>query len=309
VLVHNFTVDVEERLGIDETAVRRDAPDIVYLYLNTYGRQGPWANHRGFAELANITTGITERSLGEARPPTASSASMDYPRWTFTDYSAGVLGAFGALVALYNRSRTGQGQLVETSLVRATALEQILYLVHDGDARSEPRGTSTPGWGPRQRLYATADGTTVFVGAAPDEWPAVMTALEVDDAANAAARPDRVEDVLERAIGARSCDEICAALRTVGVGVHAVTSVRELMAPGGVADRRGLRLQDRTETFGAVVMPGPVVRFGRTPMRPGAVPGPFGCDREALLERLVATPRRPPRDEPRQQTRHEQGDA
>jgi crotonobetainyl-CoA:carnitine CoA-transferase CaiB-like acyl-CoA transferase len=310
VLVHNFTVDVEERLGIDDTAVRRAAPDIVYLYLNTYGRQGPWANHRGFAELANITTGITERSMGETMPPTAASASMDYPRWTFTDYSAGVLGAFGALVALYDRSRTGQGQPVETSLVRATALEQILYLVHEGDARSEPRGTSTPGWGPLQRLYATADGPTVFVGAAPHELHAVTAALDVD---LAGARADRAADLLERAIGARSCDEICAALREVGIGVHAVTSVRELMAPGGVAERRGLRLQDQTEAFGAVVMPGPVVRFGRTPMRPGAVPGPFGCDREAILERLVTTPQRPTRDQPRQhlrhEQRHEQGDA
>jgi crotonobetainyl-CoA:carnitine CoA-transferase CaiB-like acyl-CoA transferase len=289
VLVHNFTVDVEERLGIDEAAVRRDAPDLVYLYLNTYGRQGPWAGHRGFAELANITTGVTERSMGDVRPPTAASASMDYPRWTFTDYSAGVLGAFGALVALFDRSRTGRGQLVETSLVRATALEQILYLVgHDGTQGPEPRGTSTPGWGPLQRLYTTADGGSLFVGAAPDELHAVAAALGVDLGDRG---PDGIGPDLEAVIGTRSAAETSAALRAAGIGVHAVTSVRELMAPGGVAERRGLRLEDQTEEFGSVVMPGPVVRFGRTPMRAGRVPGPFGSDKDAILERLAATPR------------------
>jgi crotonobetainyl-CoA:carnitine CoA-transferase CaiB-like acyl-CoA transferase len=284
VLVHNFTIDVEERLGIDEASVRRHAPDIAYVYLNTYGRQGPWAGHRGFAELANITTGVTERSMGDARPPTAASASMDYPRWTFTDYAAGVLGAFGALLALYDRARTGRGQLVETSLVRATALEQILYLVgHDGDRVAEPRGTTTPGWGPLQRLYTTADGDTVFVGAAARDADALAAAVGVDAAD---AGPEALGPALERALAARPSAEIVAALRAIGVGVHPVTSVRELMAPGGIAERRGLRLEDRTEEFGAVVMPGPVVRFSRTPMRPGRVPGPFGGDREAILERL-----------------------
>jgi crotonobetainyl-CoA:carnitine CoA-transferase CaiB-like acyl-CoA transferase len=289
VLVHNFTVDVEERLGIDEATVRRDAPDLVYLYLNTYGRQGPWAGHRGFAELANITTGVTERSMGDVRPPTAASASMDYPRWTFTDYAAGVLGAFGALVALYERSRTGRGQLVETSLVRATALEQILYLVaHDGTPVAEPRGTSTPGWGPLQRLYTTADGGSLFVGAAPDEVDVVGAVLGVDLADR---DPEEIGPVLEAAVGARSASDTSAALRAAGIGVHAVTSVRELMAPGGVAERRGLRLVDETDEFGSVVMPGPVVRFGRTPMRAGRIPGPFGSDRDAIVERLAATPR------------------
>ena len=292
VLVHNFTLDVEERLGIDEATIRRGTPDIVYLYLNTYGRQGPWAGHRGFAELANITTGVTERSMGDERPPTAASASMDYPRWTFTDYAAGVLGALGALVGLYDRSRTGRGHLVETSLVRATALEQILYIVAaDREEMVEPRGTSAPGWGPGQRLYGTADGGTVFVGASPDQLTELAAALGVDIADHDG---EGLAHALARAISERSVDETDAALRAIGVGVHLVTSVREVMAPGGVAHQRGLRLEDQTAEFGAVVMPGPVVRFGRTPMRPGALPGPFGCDREAILERLAA-PRRHPR--------------
>jgi hypothetical protein len=55
------------------------------------------------------------------------------------------------------------------------------------------------------------------------------------------------------------------------------------MIEGGVAEQRGLRLVDRSEELGEVVMPGPVVRFGRTPMHPGGFPGPFGSDRDLIL--------------------------
>jgi crotonobetainyl-CoA:carnitine CoA-transferase CaiB-like acyl-CoA transferase len=285
VLVHNFTMGVEERLGIDEATLRGYAPGIVSVYLNTYGRRGPWAGHRGYAELAKTTRGVTEGSMGAVRPPTGASASMDHPRWTFTDYAAGVLGAFGALVGLYDRARTGRGSLVETSLVRATALEQILYLVADRDhPQAEPRGAAAPGWGARQRCYATADGT-VFVGASPERLDGMLVALGVE----APRRPADADlgQLLEQAIRNRSTEEACRVLHAVGVGVQPVSSVREVMTPGGVADRRGLRLEDRTQEFGAVVMPGPVVRFGRTPMRPGTVPGPFGSDDAAIRDRFA----------------------
>jgi crotonobetainyl-CoA:carnitine CoA-transferase CaiB-like acyl-CoA transferase len=288
VIVQNFTIGTAERLGIDEASVRVHAPGIVFLYLNTYGLDGPWAQHRGYAELANITTGVTERTIGDCAPPSGSSASMDFPRWTFTDYAAGVLGAFGALVGLYDRQRTGQGRLVETSLVRATALEQLLYIVasppNDSGPRhapaSEPRGQKAGGWSPFQRLYATSDGT-VFLGGRPDQYSGVWAALGVEppgepDGADAAA-------TLEGALATMTTAAVRAMLEETGVGVHDVVPVRQLMERGGVADLRRLRLEDVSDEFGTVVMPGPVVRFGRTPMRPGALPGPFGADRAAIL--------------------------
>jgi crotonobetainyl-CoA:carnitine CoA-transferase CaiB-like acyl-CoA transferase len=291
VIVQNFTLGTAERLGVDRATVRRYAPNAIHLYLNTYGRRGPWAGHRGYAELANITTGVTERSLGGEFPASGSSASMDYPRWTFTDYSGGVLGAFGALLALYDRDRAGSGCLVETSLVRATALEQIPYTVRQLDSEGrpsepgpgEPRGTRAGGWGPLQRLYDTADGT-VFIGAAPTQLRDVVGALDLPDPAGA--DDSELTSVLSTALLGRTVDEVCLAFRKLDIGVHRVLSVSELMRAGGIAEQRGLRLEDASEHFGTVVMPGPVVRFGRTPMRPGHLPGPFGSDRDEILANM-----------------------
>ena len=95
---------------------------------------------------------------------------------------------------------------------------------------------------------------------------------------------------LERAFAALTTAEASALLRAGDVGVHAVTSLVAVMAAGGMADQRGLRLEERSSHLGTIVMPGPVARFGRTPMRPGALPGPFGSDREAVLRRLGLDP-------------------
>lgn len=277
VVVLNYALGAAERIGADEASVRALQPDVVYTYLNTFGRTGPWAGFRGYAELANITTGVTERTVGDAEVVSGQSAAFDLPRWIFTDYCCGVLGAFAAVLGLYERRATGRGQLVETSLVRATALEQILYLIdYAGRDIAEPRGAAL-GWSPLQRIYPTSDGA-VFVGARASQADALCDALQVDSI-----------DELEAGFAARPTDAACDAARRAGAGAHPVTSLREIMAPDGMAARRGLRLVDRTDRFGEIVMPGPVVRFSRTPMRPGRVPTPFGGDRDEVLEELDAT--------------------
>jgi len=60
-------------------------------------------------------------------------------------------------------------------------------------------------------------------------------------------------------------------------------SVGKLMEPGGFADQRRLRVEAESPVHGRVVMPGPVMRLSHTPMRPGFLPGPFGCDRDEIL--------------------------
>ncbi|MEO5840060.1 MAG: CoA transferase [Acidimicrobiales bacterium] len=279
VMVHNFGRLAGEHLGIDEQSVRGHAPDIVYVHLNAFGQTGPWSDFRGYAELANISTGITERGLGDRTRVSGSSPLLDNPRWFFTDYAAGVLGAFAAMLGLLHRARTGHGARAETSLIRAAMLEQAPYLI--GGARTpalEPRG-GTMGWSPLQRLYSTTDGH-VFLAATASQTDAALLALDAPPDSTAA----RLGSSLEHAISVLSSDECCARLRSIGVGVHPVTKLIDLMAPAGIAQQRGLRIEDRTGDGGIIVMPGPVVRLSRTPMQPGTIPRPFGCDRDAIVE-------------------------
>ena len=286
VVVQNFTLGTAERLGISDEQIRRVSPDIVNLYLNAFGAKGSWAVYRGYAELANVSSGLSHFTMGDAPPPSGSHPSIDFPRWIFTDYATGVLGAFGAVLGLFHRSRSNKGQLVTTSLLRATVLEQIPWIVGTPDesiARSS--GRAATGWGALQRLYTTADGS-VFLGAEPVQAEAVLAAVGL--------HPDSAEDDLEAdlqvGLARLTTEEAYSVLRATGVGVHPVANLPELMQPGGLADERGLRASDASPRHGTVVMPGPVVRFAETAMCRGALPSVFGADHDEVVARFSASP-------------------
>jgi crotonobetainyl-CoA:carnitine CoA-transferase CaiB-like acyl-CoA transferase len=274
-VVQNFTLGVDRRLGIDEPSVRHVVPDVVYTYLNAYGTEGPLAGVRGYADLLNCATGIAERTWGNRPMESGHPLLMvDRPRWPFTDYAAGAVAAFGTMLGMYQRLRTGRGSFVTTSLERAATLEQIIYaLDYDGRDIAEPRGDA-PGWSSRQRLYDTMDGA-VFLGAAEGQVDRVLETLGVDD----------VED-LPAAFAARATDDVVAALRAHDIGVHRVEPSGSLLADDGVAGRVGLRVEDFTEANGLIVMAGPVAHLARTPLIPGRLAEPFGAHSAEIRREL-----------------------
>jgi crotonobetainyl-CoA:carnitine CoA-transferase CaiB-like acyl-CoA transferase len=275
VVVQNFTLGVDQRLGIDESSVRQVAPDVVYTYLNAYGTTGPWADARGYADLLNCATGISDRTIGDVGLESGHPLlAVDRPRWPFTDYAAGALGAFATMLGLLQRGRTGIAPRVETTLERAAALEQVIYaLDYEGRDIYEPRGDA-PGWSPLHRLYTTVDGA-VFVGAHDSEGDGLLKALGADAVEN-----------LPQAFAAASTESVIDALAALDIGVHRVVSPGRLLADDGVAAKVGLRVEDYSETSGRVLMVGPVARLSRTPSVAGALAGPFGSNSEEIRREL-----------------------
>ncbi len=275
VLVQNFTLGVDQRLGFDEPAVRSVAPDIVYTYLNAYGTTGPWADARGYADLLNCATGICHRSIGDVELESGHPMlGVDRPRWPFTDYAAGALGAFAAMLGLLQRGRTGIAPRVETTLERAATLEQVIYaLDYEGRDIYEPSGEA-PGWSALQRLYDTADGV-VFVGAHDSQAEDLLEALGVESIGD-----------LPEAFASTSTANVVEGLGALDIGVHRVEPAGVLLADDGVAARIGLRVEDQSEANGRVLMVGPVARLSRTPSVAGPLARPFGSDSEDIRREL-----------------------
>lgn len=292
VVVQNSTMGVAERLGIGWTSLQSYAPNTILVYLNANGREGPWAGDRGYADLATMLTGISARAIGDDIPASGSWVALHTPPWSYTDYAAGVLGAFGAVLALHERARSGKARLVETSLLRATALEQLLEIFEPLGADGRPIRAPAPDNGefpndiagvPLSRIYRTADAA-LFVHIPENRLDAALQAIGVGKAARASgASGQGVASLLADALAALSTADAAHALLGAGVGAHQAMSVEQLMETGGMADQRGLRLEDNSPVFGTVLMPGPVIRFAETPMRRGFLPGSFGCDRKDIL--------------------------
>jgi crotonobetainyl-CoA:carnitine CoA-transferase CaiB-like acyl-CoA transferase len=110
VLVENYRPNVMPRAGLGFDDLRRVNPRLIYAQLSGLGYDGPYAGRGGFDLIAQGMGGIMHVT-GEAEgPPT----SVGLP---ICDLGTGMWAVQGILAALYERERTGQGRLVECSLL------------------------------------------------------------------------------------------------------------------------------------------------------------------------------------------------
>ena len=116
VVVINYRPDVAGRLRIDYPTLRALRPDLVYVDNTAFGRAGPWAHRPGYDIVVQAATGLmaTDSKLDPSGTPRPMSPAV-------ADFSTGLAIAWATSTALFHRERTGEGQLVETSLL-ATAL-------------------------------------------------------------------------------------------------------------------------------------------------------------------------------------------
>lgn len=112
VFVTNVRVDGLKRAGLDEEVLRAKFPSLVYGHISGFGLEGPDANRPGF-DIAAFWA-----RAGVARLLTPDGAELPFLRGGMGDHSTGVTFAGAICAALLHRERTGQGQLVSTSLLR-----------------------------------------------------------------------------------------------------------------------------------------------------------------------------------------------
>jgi crotonobetainyl-CoA:carnitine CoA-transferase CaiB-like acyl-CoA transferase len=109
VVVANLPVAVMKKMRIDYDSLRALKPDVILARISAFGPDGPYAHRLGFDSLAQAMSGAM-RLTGFDGPPVRSVVS-------FEDYGTALHTAFGVMVALYHRAQTGQGQIVDGSLL------------------------------------------------------------------------------------------------------------------------------------------------------------------------------------------------
>jgi len=121
VLVQNFRPGVIERLGLDYEAARKLNPRLVYCSISGYGGEGPWVARPGQDLLAQSRSGVMWLNGDEGQGPVPFGLAIG-------DMLAGAAAAQGILAALVRRGVTGEGGLVETSLLEALVDLQVEVL-------------------------------------------------------------------------------------------------------------------------------------------------------------------------------------
>ena len=269
VLIENFRPGTLEGWGLGWDALHALNPRLVMLRLSGFGQTGPRAGEPRFAAVAEPYAGLRHLNGEPGRPPVRAGVSLG-------DTVAGLTGAFGVLMALYQRdARGGQGQMIDLALYEAMFnLTESLLPEYDafGDVR-QPAGGALPGIAP-SNAYPCGDGRFVLISGNGDSiFKRLMAAIGRADLADdpglarndgRAARAAELDATIGAWTAQRGQDEVLAAMAAAEVPASRIYSIADLAAEPHYAARGNL---ERIPALagGTVAVPGIVPKLSATP--------------------------------------------
>ncbi|PSL57894.1 alpha-methylacyl-CoA racemase [Saccharothrix carnea] len=266
VLVEGFRPGVTERLGIGPAQCLARNPRLVYGRMTGWGQDGPLADRAGH-DINYIAVAGALEPIGRAgAPPTV-------PLNLVGDFGGGgLLLALGVLAALYERERSGRGQVVDAAMVDGAALlTTFLHGMSSAGAWPGARGENLlDGGAPFYDVYEAADGRFVSIGALEEKFYAeLLVVLGLADAGlpgrHDPANWPELRSRIAAAVATRTRDEWAALAEGTDACLAPVLAPGE--APGyGHNARRGTFVE-----VDGVAQPAPAPRFERTP---AGTPGP-----------------------------------
>jgi crotonobetainyl-CoA:carnitine CoA-transferase CaiB-like acyl-CoA transferase len=159
VFVESFRPGVVDRLGVGYEAVRARNPGIVYCSISAFGQDGPYRDRPAHDLAVEALSGVLSLNLGEDGKPTI-------PALPLADLLSALNGLAGILMALFRRSRTGQGDFVGIAMHDSmlAGLANILGPTLAENRQPVARHERTTGGSAFYRLYETADGRHLALG-------------------------------------------------------------------------------------------------------------------------------------------------
>lgn len=288
VLVENFRPGVLERLGLGESVLRARNPRLVTVRISGYGQSGPYKDLPGYGAICEAVAGVRHMTGDPDRPPARCALPT-------TDYLTAVYAAFGTMMALYERTRSGEGQMIDVALYES-AFSQM-----EEAATSYPRTGKIPmRQGPRlmntapNSLYPSSDEHWVLIAANNDAiFRRLATAMDHPEwgtdprYATQRARGERVEEVDEMVAGwtrRHTAKELQHLLVEAEVPVAAVYTIADIFEDQHYRAREML-LRIPHPKLGEVTMAGVVPKLSRTPGRVVKAGSGIGEDTREVLTR------------------------
>jgi crotonobetainyl-CoA:carnitine CoA-transferase CaiB-like acyl-CoA transferase len=267
VLVENFRKGTMEKFGLGYDALKGVNPRLIYCAITGYGRTGPYADKGGFDLIAQGISGLMSITGEPGQEPVKCGPPV-------CDINAGMLGALGIVAAYVHRLKTGEGQMVDTSLLEAgihtTFWHSAIFLATG--VSPEPTGSAHVLSAPYQ-AFRTRDGWVTIGGANPANWERLARMIELPELlvdprfrTNADRMQNRAAlvEIISAKTRERTTGELVAALDAAGIPAGPVNRIGEMLADPHVLARKML-----VETVHPVAGPtkalGVPIKLSRTP--------------------------------------------
>jgi len=285
VLVESFRPGTLERWNLAPSRLLERNPRLVVLRTSGFGQSGPYAPRPGFGSLAESLSGMAHMTGFPDGPPVLPAVAL-------ADEVAGLMGAFGVMVALYHRdARGGAGQVIDLSLVESLfSLVGPIAAVYDTLGVVPGRIGNRIVYSAPRGAFRTRDGKWVAIsGTSQSVAERILTAIGRADlmedprfATNQSrlANVDDLDRIIEAWFAEHDLEEVLRLMED-----HHAAAAPILDAAGIVADphyaARGSIERHADEELGSVLLPRPHPLLSATPGRvahPGLPPGAANDD-------------------------------
>ncbi|MGY6270113.1 CaiB/BaiF CoA transferase family protein [Achromobacter denitrificans] len=266
VLIEGFRPGAMERLGLGPDVCTAANAGLIYGRVTGYGQDGPLAARAGH-DLNYIALSGVLHAIGRAgHAPTP-------PLNLVGDYAGGsMLLALGILAALFERARSGRGQVVDAAMVEGAALLMTPYfgMLAAGLVNGNRGENLLDSGAPYYDVYRCQDGEYLAFAAVEPKFRAVFAqrtgfdqaALLDEDRANWPA----LRQALARMFAQRPRDAWCALLQDCDACVSPV------LPPSCAKEHPHNAARGLFQAAGGIVQPGPAPRFSRTSASPPGLP-------------------------------------
>ena len=233
VLIENFRPGTMEKWGMGWDELHTLNPKLIMLRVSGYGQDGPRRDEPGFAAIAEATAGLRYITGHPGEVPARAGLSLG-------DTIAGLHGALGVLLALYERdARGGEGQMIDVALYEAVfnLTESLLPEYHVFGAVRQPAGGALPGIAP-SNAYPCSDGQYVLIAANGDSlFKRLMELIGRADLANdpdlarndgRAKRAEEIDQIIGNWSKQRTLEDILSALQSIAVPAGRIYTAKDI---------------------------------------------------------------------------------
>ncbi len=289
-LIENFRPGSLEAWGLGYDALSALNPQLIMIRISGYGQTGPYRERPGYGVICEAVSGIRHITGDPDRPPGRIATST-------TDYITGLYAAFGAMVALEARHKTGKGQVIDAALYEGafSFMEPHVPAFEKLGAIAMRAGSRLPGNAPNN-LYPTKDDQYIHITAASDAVfkriahaigePALATDARFATALARVEHEDAIDDIITRWTMRHTCAEAEKHMHEAEVPAARIYTVADIFADPHYA-ARGMLASVPDEDLGSVTIPDVVPKLSATPGAIRHAGHRVGQDTRAVLTKLA----------------------
>ncbi len=224
VLIENFRPGVMENWGLGPDEIKQLNPKLIYARISGYGQNGPLAQKPGFASVCEGFSGFRAINGFPDQAPVRPNLSIG-------DTLAGIHAALGITLALLERNKNQQGQVVDVAIYEAmyNLMEAVIPEYDGAGVVREPSGTTLTGIVPTN-TYRCQDGKFVVIGGNGDSiFQRLMNAAGYPDMATNPDMADNEGRVKNEAIIDKALSDWCLSKPSREI----IAILEENRVPGG----------------------------------------------------------------------------